>query len=54
MKVKLTLTAKKTWTEEYPDNDFSDEVIESNFWGLTYNQNEFLDSAYLVIKREKE
>jgi hypothetical protein len=51
MKAKMTVTAKKTWTEEYPDNNFSEEVIADNFWSQTYNQDEFLKKAKLEIKR---
>jgi hypothetical protein len=54
MKVKLTLTAKKVWTEEYPDNNFSDEVIIDNFWSQTFDQDEFLENAKLDIKRKEE
>ena len=53
MKVKITLTAKKTWTEEYPDKDFSDEVIISNFWCYNFDQDEFLEKSKLTIKREE-
>jgi hypothetical protein len=52
MKAKITLTAKKTWTEDYPDNNFSDEVIIDNFWGLTYNDNEFIETAKVKVVRE--
>lgn len=51
MKAKITLTAKKTWTEEYPDNDFSDEVIIDNFWCHMYNDNEFIETAKVKVVR---
>ena len=53
MKAKLTLISKKTWTEDYPDNDFSDEVIIDNFWSHTFDSDEFLADAKLTLKREK-
>lgn len=51
MKVKITLAAKKTWTEEYPDNNFSDEVIENNFWLYTFKDDEWMDVAKIKIQR---
>ena len=51
MKVKLTLTATKTWTEEYPDNNFSDAVIIGNFWCHTFDQDEFIEKSKLTVKR---
>lgn len=53
MKAKVTLKAKKTWTEDYPDNEFSDEVIIDNFWLHTFDQDEFLKNAKLTLKRVK-
>ena len=54
MKVKIILTAKKTWDEEYPDNDFSDEVIKDNFWSQTFDQDEFLEKSKIEIVRLKK
>lgn len=55
MKAKITLTAKKTWVEDYPDNDFSDEVIIDNFWSHTYNDEEFLKKCKVsVVRVQKE
>lgn len=51
MKAKITLTAKKTWTEEYPDNDFSDEVIINNFWNQTFTQDEFDETMKVSVVR---
>jgi hypothetical protein len=51
MKARITLTATKTWTEGYPDNNFSDEVIIDNFWLHTFDQDKFLEKAKLTIKR---
>jgi hypothetical protein len=53
MKAKITLTAKKTWTEEYPDNDFSDEVIIDNFWNQTFNQDEFDETITVTVVRKQ-
>jgi hypothetical protein len=52
MKAKITLIAKKTWVEDYPDNNFSDEVIIDNFWGQTYDGNEFIEKAKVTVVRE--
>ena len=51
MIAEITITATKTFKEEYPDNDFSDEVIIDNFWNQTFNENAFLDSAKVTVKR---
>jgi hypothetical protein len=51
MKAKITITAKKTYVMDYPDNDFSDEILESNFWLHEFDQNNFIDTAKLKIKR---
>jgi hypothetical protein len=51
MKAKITVTAKKVYEMEYPDNDFSDEILESNFWLHEFDGNEFIDSTKLKIER---
>lgn len=53
MKAKITLIAKRTWIADYPDNDFSDEVIMDNFWSHTFDIDEFLYGAKVTIKRVK-
>jgi hypothetical protein len=51
MKVKATITATRTWEMEYPDNDFSDEVLESDFWCFHFNPDELTKDAKLEIMR---
>lgn len=51
MKAKITLSATKEYVMDYPDNDFSDEVLESNFWLYEFGQNEFIDSSKFKLKR---
>jgi hypothetical protein len=53
MKAKITLTSKKTWTEYYPDNDFSDAVIIDNFWNLSFDQDDFLKKCKVSVTREQ-
>jgi hypothetical protein len=53
MKAKITITATKTWTETYPDNNFSDAVIIDNFWNQTFDEHEFMEKAKVTVKRVK-
>jgi hypothetical protein len=53
MKAKITLTAKKTWVDNYPDNDFSDEIITDNFWLYRYDQDKFMENSKVTIKRTR-
>lgn len=53
MKAEITVVAKKTWVVEYPDNDFSDEVIRDNFWCHTFDTDEFLEKSKFTIKRKE-
>jgi hypothetical protein len=54
MKVKYTLTAKKIYTQDYPDDDFSDEILISNFWCHVYDDDEFQDVMKLKVERSYE
>lgn len=51
MIAEITLTAKKTYRMEYPDNGFSDEILESNFWLHEFDDDEFMEKSKLTIKR---
>lgn len=51
MKAKITVTAKKTWEVEYPDNDFSDKVIKDNFWCHTFDSDEFMEKSKIKVER---
>jgi hypothetical protein len=51
MIAEITITAKKIYKVEYPDNDFSDAVIIDNFWNQTYDQDEFMEKSKITVRR---
>ena len=54
MIAEITVTSKKTYRIEYPDKNYSDEVIESNFWCYTFDEDEFMEKSKLTIKRKEK
>lgn len=50
MIAEITLTSQIVYKVEYPDNDFSDEIIISNFWN-DFDQDEFMEKSTITVRR---